>query len=308
MIATFMRLFGQPGRPVAVSNDAQLEDQMTQAMVYLLGVEEAHAQPLAQGALRQRQFLRGGRSLQATPSHGFEPARQGLHAALASGPCLLALPFSVTGICLLRSLSADPALHLVLVQSPLLRTLGDEIPLARRPMPVCSTQNAVAQVKMDAARRTRTVYVSFPELQPLGHGTTASIAFLGKPCRFSMLDPLLGISGVAAVLTPTFDGAALLAWNRPPSREGAQGAAMHACLHWLIEHLQTSAAAAPDLTLSWPHLYRASLHFYRIERANQLKQLEAWTAAWARSSPGQANRLAQFAQSRVAALSQAGSH
>ncbi len=306
MIGPFMRRIAQPVRPFAAPNDAQLEDQMTQAMVYLLGLDEAQAQPLAHAALRERQFLRGGRSLQAAPSHGFEPARQALHAALERGPCLLALPFSVTGICLLRSLSADPALHLVLVQGPLLRTLGDEIPLARRPLPVCSTQNAVAQVKMDAARRARTVYISFPELQPLGHGTTASIAFLTKPCRFSMLDPLLGVSGMAAVLTPAFDGAYLLAWDRPASREGAQGAAMHACLHWLVEHLQTSAVAAPELTLSWHQLYRASLHFYRIERANQLKQLEAWAAAWGRSSPGQAKRLAQFAQARVAALSQAG--
>ena len=306
MIGTLMRLINRSGRaaaiPAATPADRQLADQMATAIAYLLKLTDEQAQPLVQAALGHRQRLRASPS---APTGSYDAAKLSLQAALERGPCLLALPFSVSGIELLRGLSADTGLELVLLESPALRTLRHEIPLATRALPACATRDAIKHVKAEVARRGRTVYVRFPELHLLGQGTTAPVSFLDKTCRFSVFDPLLCSYGLDTLLTLDGAGNALLSFDAAALRDAGQGAAMRACLHWLVGNLQLAAAAAPAATLSWHQLYRATFHCHDIERDNQLKQLDAYFAAWKRSPAGEANHAVRFASAQVAALREA---
>lgn len=306
MIPKLSYFTGRTGRASgtagAATADAQLAEQMAFAMTYLLDLGDEQGQAMAHTALLQRQRLRSNWTAPTALPAAYKGAAQAVHAALEHSPCLLALPFSAPGIELLRALSADAGLRLVLIESPTLRAVRDEIPLASRALPVCATRDAIKQVKAESNRGTRTVYVSFPELHSLSHGTTAPVSFLNKPCRFSVFDPLLCLYGLDTLLTPAGDGVTLLSWDASTSRHAGQGAAIRACLHWLIGNLQASAAAAPTATLSWHQLYRTSFHCYEIERENQLKQLDAYVAAWKRSPAGQANPTLRLASTRIAAL------
>jgi hypothetical protein len=304
----FLKRLGAPATPArdAVSRDIELmQEQLATGIAHYLGEPEDRAASLAQTACEQRQLRRRGLPRTAGPKVSALAASETLHHALAQGACLLALPFSGAALDLLRNLVSDASLPLLLVDSPSLLAVESDLGPAVAALPRCSIREVVKHAKRTSAEGDAVIYVTFPELHSLVNGTTANAAFLGKACRFSLLDPLLCMSGPRILLTigrhPS-GGTGLVSCDTAAMRVADQGQAIVNVLHWLLGHLQTAASDAPADTYSWHHLYRASKYCYQIERDNRIKQLDAFFDAWMYSSAGLPAKTYQLAKARLAAL------
>lgn len=301
-----LRFLPAGARRVHQRRDAQLLDQASRGTAYFLGPDQDTG-ALAQAALVQRQSLRSI-SVKSSAQLPHGTVRKTLATALEHGSCLLALPFNTAAIQLMRDLANDARMPLILVESAALRTVLEEIPLADRSLPRCSTQDVIGHVKAAANSDAPLLYVSFPELHALGTGTTAPVTFLDKPCRFSLLEPLLCRHSINTLLTIGHAAAGpdaglhLVAWDAAACRVADPAGAMRSTLEWLCAQLAAVAAAMPAHTLSWPQLYRASLHCRQIERNDQLKQLEAYFLMWKQARGGLLDHTHQFAMARIAAM------
>lgn len=295
----------KPAASVMQRADQRLLDQMTQGIAYFLGESEESAAAMAESALEKRRQLRTGEAAPAS-ARLVTTTRAAIDAALAHGPCLLALPCHAEALSLLAALVRDDSLRLVLVDSPAARSLTDEV-LAGRSIARCPTQDLVKRVKFPSGDDGQAVYISFPELHALIPGTTASAMFLGKACRVSVLEPLLCVSGLNTLLTlgvsPDAPGSlAVASWNAAAFRAEKHSKPIGIALGWLWSHLQAVASGAPSELLSWQALYRATAHCYQIERENQIKQLEAYFNAWKRSPAALPGETHDFALARLAAM------
>lgn len=307
-LSLFRKLIGAqaPGQDDAARAREQMQEQLATGIAHYLGEPEERAAALARAACAQR--LRRRRGLSDGPGVPLLAAVAALRTALARGPCLLALPFCGAALDLLRELAAQEGLPLMLVDSPALATLQDDLGPRLAQLPRCPAREAPKQVKRDAAQGRAAVYVSFPELHALPAGTTANVAFLGKACRFSLLDPLLCMQGLDTILTigrQDAGGLELASCDTAALRAADRKGALVTVLGWLLGHLEASASEAPADTYSWHHLYRASKYCYQIERDNRIKQLDAYFDAWMFSSSGLPPRTYQQAKARLAALRQA---
>jgi hypothetical protein len=294
-----------PAHKAASREVEQMHDQLATGITHYLGEPEERARSLARTACEQRQLRRRGLPRTAGPRISARLASESLHVALAHGPCLLALPFSGAALDLLRELNSDASLPLMLVDSHGLASVEGDLGPVVAALPRCSSKDVVKHVKRTAAEGSAMVYVSFPELHSLGAGTTANVAFLGKACRFSLLDPLLCMHGVKTLLTigRRPEGAtSLVSCDIVAVRAAEQRRAIGTILNWLLGHLQASASDAPADTYSWHHLYRASKYSYQIERDNRIKQLDAFFDAWMYSSADLPVKTYQLAKARLAAL------
>lgn len=299
-------------RTAAQHSDEQLRQQSAQAIAYFLGLPESAAGELAQTSLEQRQALRAPWPAAGAPDPFVQQALAGIDTALARGSCLLALPFSVPAVQLLRRLALDPRLPLLIVESPALHAVLPELGFAGPQPARCATQHIVRHVKtVIASGQQPTLYVSFPELHAFSQGTAASIAFLGKQCRLSLLESLLYTVGLPTMLTMNavaegpLTRLSLVALSAKQHRDGPPGQSIGATFGWLTGHLQANARLLPAQTLSWQQLYRTSEHYQAIERHNQIKQLDAYFDAWKSADAGLDNDAYRLAVARLAALRQA---
>lgn len=293
------------GANAAQREAEQLQDQLATGIAHYLGEPEERAWALAGAACAQRQRRRRG--LADGPGVPLLGAIAALRSGLARGPCLLALPFSGAALDLLRELAAQDGLRLMLVESPALAAVRDDLGPELATLPRCPTRDAVRQARREAAEGRSVVFVTFPELHALLTGTTTNVVFLGKTCRFSLLDPLLCMQGLNTILTivrPAAGEMELASCDTAALRAADRSQAMGAVLNWLLGHLQASAAEAPADTFSWHHLYRASKYCYQIERDNRIKQLDAYFDAWMVSRSGLPINTYQAAKARLAALRQ----
>jgi hypothetical protein len=283
--------------------DERMQDQLASGIAHYLGETEERASALARAACVQRRRRRSG--LAEGPGVPLQAAVRTLGSAVARGPCLLALPFSGTALDLLRELSAQQGLHLLLVESPALAAMQEDLGPSLASVPRCPAREVLKHVRQAAAENRALVYVSFPELHTLASGTTANVAFLGRACRFSLLDPLLCMQGLHTILTigrQDAGGLELTSCDTAALRAADRSRAMGTVLGWLLGHLQASASETPADTYSWHHLYRASKYCYQIERDNRIKQLDAYFDAWMVSCSGLPPHTYQVAKARLAAL------
>lgn len=287
----------------------QLIQQTAAGMAYYLGLSDEDATLRAQAACERRQRRHGGQPFSDGPVAPRDQAIKHIQAALnKNGSCLMALPFSGAALELLHEIASEGSLPLILIESQALAKLSGILGTTIADLPRCQTHEVIKHVKIQVAQPQAVVYVSFPELHTLTAGTTASTSFLGKACRFSVLDPLLCRYGIKTLLTIGYFpatasvGPELVSCDAPAIGPEGNSQAMTTLLRWLLGHLQVSASVAPDDTLSWHHLYRASAHCYQIERHNRIEQLEAYFKAWKRSPGGMPEALSRIAAARVAAL------
>ncbi|MBI3283241.1 MAG: hypothetical protein HYZ65_00105 [Burkholderiales bacterium] len=284
--------------------DQRMQNHTALGIGYFLGQTEESTANMADAILEKRHQLHSPEVAQSAAL--LAETRAAIDAALAHGSCLMALPCHVEALLLLRALAHDASLRLVLVDSPAARTLSDEA-FAGRHIERCATQDLVKRVKRADVEDVQAVYISFPELHSLTHGTTATILFLGKACRVSVLESLLCVSGLNTLLTlGSRDDAShphlmVVSWNRSVFAQN-QTRAISVALGWLWSHLQAVASVAPAEMLSWHALYRASEHCRHIERENQIKQLEAYFEAWRRSPAALSADTHQLALARLAAM------
>lgn len=281
----------------------QMQEQLAAGIAHYLGEPEERAALLARAAVAQR--LRRRHGLSDGPGVPLLAAIATLRDAIARGPCLLALPFSGTALDLLRELASQDGLPLVLIESPLVAAAQDDLGPQLASLPRCPTRDVVRHARHAAAEGRALVYVSFPELHTPVAGTTANVAFLGKACRFSLLDPLLCMQGLDTILTIgrlDAGGLELASCDTAVLRAADRSRAMGTVLGWLLGHLQASASEAPADTFSWHHLYRASKYCYQIERDNRIKQLDAYFDAWMVSCSGLPAHTYQVAKARLAGL------
>lgn len=292
-----------PDAEIADREDERMQDQLAAGIAHYLGEPDERAWALARTACVQRRLRRRG--LADGPGVPLQPAVLALRSAMARGPCLLSLPFCGAALDLLRALSAQQGLRLLLVESPALAALQDDLGPELATLPRWPVRNAVKHVKQAVTEGAAIVYVSFPELHALASGTTANVSFLGKACRFSLLDPLLCMQGLPALFTigrHTAGAMELASLDIAAVRATERSQAMGTVLNWLLGHLQASASEAPADTYSWHHLYRASKYCYQIERDNRIKQLDAYFDAWMVSCSGLPANTYQVAKARLAAL------
>jgi len=287
----------------------QTIQQTAAGMAYYLGLTDDDATLRAQAACERRQRRHGEQPFSDGPVVPPDHAAKQVQAALRKNcSCLMALPFSGAALELLHELASSGSLPMILIESPALAKLSSSLGTAINDLPHCKTHDVIKHVKIQVAQPQAVVYVSFPELHTLTAGTTASTSFLGKACRFSVLDPLLCRYGLNTLLTighfPASSGAGpeLVSCDAPAIGPEGNSQAITTLLRWLLGHLQVSASAAPDDTLSWHHLYRASAHCYQIERHNRIEQLEAYFKAWQRAPGGMPESLSRIAAARMAAL------
>lgn len=299
----------RPQAPIIKQPDTERSIRQAAAgMAYYLGLSEEDAILRAQAACERRE-RRGGQPLSDGLVVSPDQAYKVLHRSLKeNGSCLMALPFSGAALELLHELSADGSLPLILVESPALAKLLADLGATIQDLPRCQTWDVIKHVKIQVAQPQAVVYVSFPELHTLTVGTTANTSFLGKACRFSVLDALLCRYGLNTLLTIGYFpatagvGPELVSCEAPKVGPEEHTKAITTLLRWLLGHLQVSASVAPDDTLSWHHLYRASMHCYQIERHNRIEQLDAYFNAWRSSPGGMPETLCRIAAARVAAL------
>lgn len=312
-IRTFIRRctgrMSNAGVPVVSQQDvARTIEKAAAGMAYYLGLSDENATLRAQAAWERRQRRRCGHPLSDGPVVQPEQAQKCLHQALKKGSCLLTLPFSGAALELLYELATEGGLPLILVECPALSALAAELGATICDLPRCHTKDVIKHVKIQVRQPQAVVYVSFPELSTLTTGTTANAAFLGKPCRFSLLEPLLCRYGLTSILTigyfPSTTGAGpeLVSCEASFIGHDDHAHAMTTLLRWLVQHLQASASVAPDDTLSWHHLYRASVHCHQIERHNRIEQLDAYFNAWRHSPDGMPDTIDSIATARLAAL------
>lgn len=287
----------------------RLIQQTAAGMAYYLGLTDEDATLRAQAACERRQRRHGGQPFSDGPMVPPDQAKKHIQVALnKNGSCLMALPFSGAGLELLHEMATAGDLPLILIESPALAKLSQIMGTTIGDLPRCQTHEVIKHVKIQVGQPQAVVYVSFPELHTLSAGTTTSTSFLGKACRFSVLDPLLCRYGIKTLLTIGYFpatagvGPELVSCDAPATGPEGNSQAMTTLLRWLLGHLQVSASIAPDDTLSWHHLYRASAHCYQIERHNRIEQLEAYFMAWKRSPGGMPEALSRIAAARVAAL------
>lgn len=287
----------------------QLIQQTAAGMAYYLGLSDEDATLRAQAACERRQRRHGGQPFSDGPTVPPDQATKHIQAALnKNGSCLMALPFSGAALELLHEIATPGDLPLILIESPALAKLSRIMGATIGDLPRCQIHEVIKHVKIQVAQPQAVVYVSCPELHTLSAGTTTSTSFLGKACRFSVLDPLLCRYGLKTLLTIGYFpatagvGPELVSCDAPAIGPEGHSQAMTTLLRWLLGHLQVSASVAPDDTLSWHHLYRASAHCYQIERHNRIEQLEAYFMAWKRSPGGMPEALSRMAAARVAAL------
>ena len=291
------------------SDTEQLIQQTAAGMAYYLGLTDEDATLRAQAACERRQRRHGGQPFSDGPMVPPDQALKHIQLALSkNSSCLMALPFSGAALELLHEITCEGGLPLILIESPALAKLSRFLGTTIGDLPRCQTHEVIKHVKIQVAQPQAVVYVSFPELHTLTAGTTASTSFLGKACRFSVLDPLLCRYGLKTLLTIGYFpatagvGPELVSCDAPATGPEGNSQAMTTLLRWLLGHLQVSASVAPDDTLSWHHLYRASAHCHQIERHNRIEQLEAYFNAWKRSPDGMPEALSRIAAARVAAL------
>lgn len=284
-------------------------NQAAVGMAYYLGLTDEEATLRAQAAHERRQRRCRGRPRADGPSVPPDQARKQLQSALRRNrSCLMALPFSGAALELLHELASDVSLPLILIDSPALAELSCELGTTLNELPRCPVEDAVTHVKIQIAQSQAVVYVSFPELNPLLAETSATTRFLGKACRFSMIEPLLCRQGLKALITigyfPATEGVGpeLISIDTPDTGLEEASEAIATLLRWLLGHLQVSASIAPDDTRSWYHLYRASLHCYQIERLSRIEQLDAYFNAWRSSPCGMRETMHRVVEARMAVL------
>lgn len=292
----------------AQEEQARLMFALRQGIGYFLELDEVAAATLAQANLCAHQALRASRpgTLRMAP----QPALAQLETALQHGACLLALPFNEPALCLLRQLAGRTMLPLTLIESPSVRDAlsGFDLPAT---LLRCASQDVIRHVKAACAvQAPPMLYVSFPELHAHVPGTTALRSFMDQPCHFSLLEAVLMRSGLQSLFTLGVGAGAQPGWtlvSRAARQDSAldAGQAIGATLNWLVGQLQAVAGAWPAQTLSWPYLYRASVHCQNIERSNQLKQLEAFFDAWQNAGAGLSGATYGYAMERLAALRKA---
>lgn len=290
--------------PAPAPRRDHLAEQAAAGIAHYLGLSDQQAALLARDACARRLARRSGAQLQ--PARALEALRQ----ALESGSCLLALPFSGSGLDLLHALAADASLPLLLVESPAIAGLEADLGPTANGLPRCHASDAIKHVKGPGKERSL-VYISFPELHALGAGTTTVASLLGKPCRWSVLEPLLCMVGLGRLLTldaaaPASDADPALVGCDIPASALLRTEQVATLLRWLLGHLEMSASLAPADTFSWHPLYRASMHCYQIERDNGIKQLDAYLKAWRASPAGLPEPAYRLAMTRIAALRDTG--
>ena len=312
-------LLASPRRPGA---DADAINSSQAGLSLFLGLPDAQALAIACTAQSHRHaaLAPDGTTTAAPWSCCPVAAGQVLMAALAHGPCLLALPFNRPALQLLRQLPGQVQAPVVIIDSP---ALGDSLARWRLPESVarCGMTDALQRAKAQAAAgalhgglgsgqggAAPVLYISFPELHRPSAGTTAQLTFLGQPTLLSLFEPLLCQHGLSTLLTmalhtlPTGPALLLSALRTAAAGPDSPGAAPAAILRWLVGHLQTLARTLPEQTLSWPQLYRSSAHFQAIVRSNRLKQLAAFFDAWQASGSGLQGQTQAFVTAQLAAL------
>lgn len=294
----------EPIEQMGNQQEASMIKYAQMGLRHFLGLQQEQAFAMAQACLRgyKRLLQRGNMPADAPP---LPPVASEVTRHLQHGSCLLALPFNLSALQLLLSLPADLARRTVVIESQTLVNALLVMNSQNKPLQTMPPRDVIKRVK--AARTDGSapvLYISFPELHMRGNGTTASLNFLGKSCTFSLLEPLLYCFGLQTMLTLA-PGSGRAASLKLRQFEGAEtdgpnaGKALALCMGWISEHLQSMARAFPELTLSWPHLYRASGQFRALERNDKLKQLEAYFDAWRQSGPELDAQTYAFVKTRL---------
>ncbi|MET0266218.1 MAG: hypothetical protein ABW202_11430 [Duganella sp.] len=235
---------------------------------------------------------------------------QTLHATLADGPALLALPFNMAGLRLLQQLTGSD-LPLVIISNDAVGKVLAAIGAPEAGLSTIAARDVVKQVKSATPRvdGRHALYVSLPELHPHGGATCAWYRFNDMVYSASLLEPLLCCMGLSTLLTlapcaTVLSGDDLQLRALPP---GGPGASKHIgpIGAWLVQHLQQAASAGPADSLAWQPLYHASAHSQQIERADKLKQLSAYLDAWHASGAGFDAQACLSAKARLKALAAA---
>ncbi|UMR33087.1 hypothetical protein MJ904_13520 [Massilia sp. MB5] len=293
-----------PAEQIRIQRETSMVKYAQMGLRHFLSLPQEHAFATAQAGLYSyRRLLQRGTLPVDTPQ--LPPVVSEVTQRLQHGSCMLALPFNLSTLQLLRTLPADLARRSIVIES---QAVVNAITAMSSPNKALQTMPPRDVIKRVKAARTDgsapVLYISFPELHTRGNGTTASLNFLGKSCTFSLLEPLLYCFGLQTMLTlaPSPDRAStlqLLQFEGAETDGPNAGKALALCMGWLSGNLQNMAQAFPELTLSWQHLYRASGQFRALERNDKLKQLEAYFDAWRQAGPELDAQTYAFVKSRL---------
>jgi hypothetical protein len=230
--------------------------------------------------------------------------------SLQQGSCLLALPFNVNAVQLLKQLPDLVKAPIVLIESPGVFELVTALQLNK--IKSCASKDVIKKVKADAKSEDgQTLYLSFPELHPHTKGTAAKVEFLGKPCHFSLLESLLFFQGIKTLMTLTTDVAdthannvKLVAYMPNNETNNTLTQALQDTLLWLVQHLQRAAQTIPSQTFSWQYLFQNSEHCQMIEYGDQLKQIDAFFEAWKTTGADLDEKTYAFAKTYLSKMRQ----
>jgi hypothetical protein len=304
MFLRFPHLAALLRRPPAASYAARLQHQRAEANTTRLaakGLQHALALSNDEAMRIAGAALAAYRQLCAQSSAGSAPPAllRTLSDRLAQHSCLLALPYSLPGLRLLRQLAAS-GLRTVVVTTPVVEQVLEEIGLPAGRLASVGTNHVVRMIK--AGTPQPTLYISFPELHAGSESTRTWVSFNGMRHGVSLLEPLLCCLGLEALYTLTpAEEPELTILRLTPLKPRDASLTISSVTSWLTLHLQAAASALPAQTLSWSQLYRASAPYLQVERDDQLKQLNAYIDAWHRHGDGLDGGACAAARARLAA-------
>ncbi|MRW91728.1 hypothetical protein GJ699_17175 [Duganella sp. FT80W] len=289
------RLASRPGsyteRQQRQRVDANTTRLAVKGMQQILKLSQDDALSHANAAAAAYQQLCDQRPASGTVAAAPAPLLRDLEHGLTQHACLLALPFNIPALQLLRQLAASE-LRLTVIGNPMLDQVMAGLGLQH--VSTLTTGQAVRELKRGPQPR-HTLYISFPELHASSDGTRAWMHFNGTRYSRSVLEGLLCCLGLGTLYTLGTDNT-LASLPLTPQQPREAGRAIADITGWLATHLQQAAAARPDLSLAWAWLYRASDLYLAVERADQLKQLSAYVDAWQRAGLAPAVHAAARAQ------------
>lgn len=272
---------------------------------HFLGLNSAAANELARAAQSAYQtMLQESKraNLNDAAHHVLAQVQLALVQALKQNSCLLALPLQVQALHLLRQLAQRSQRKIVIVETAQVRQIVQDMQLLDSCLVLKPSKEVIKLVKertQNSAGNTaneheHTLYISFPESHPFSAGTSTTLEFAGKAYGFSMLEPLLCVSGLPTLLSLSSDLSSdtnssdmtLAHFSLAQVTDQKASAAMMTIATWLASQLQSCAQCHPAQSLAWQALFRASLHCRTIERSDKLKQLEAYFDVWKNSGTG----------------------
>lgn len=276
------------------------------ALAHFLGGDPSVYRGLALDCHRAMHAVVADRQAGIVGAPGEAQVREMLGSALSAGVAWLALPYSASGLHLLRRLPGWVDAPITLVSSP---TMPDAPSPGRTQIIASPAALAVRQARAAMAAPLRPqLFVSFPELHALRADTTARVSFLGQPCRFPLLEAALCGAGLQSLLTLGHDpssgsgATALIAWQAPGPTQAGQRERLGSALSWLLMNIQALAQAVPESTGSWSHWYARSEHAMAVQRGNRLRECQAFFEAWRRRGTGLPDSAHAQVQDRLRAM------